>query len=57
MGARNREGIGLSYQPARLHRLAELIPVLLKSLKIRALISYFHVHELKLHVIVLISCF
>jgi hypothetical protein len=26
MGARNRRGIGLSYRPARLHRLAELIP-------------------------------
>jgi hypothetical protein len=40
MGARNRVGIGLLYRPARLHRLAELIPGnpgLLKSLKIRAL--------------------
>jgi hypothetical protein len=26
MGARNREGIGLSYRPARLHRLAKFIP-------------------------------
>jgi hypothetical protein len=26
MGARNRVGIGLSYRPARLYRLAELIP-------------------------------
>ncbi len=26
MGARNQIGIGLSYRPARLHRLAELIP-------------------------------
>jgi hypothetical protein len=26
MGARNRVGIGLSYRPARLHRLVELIP-------------------------------
>ncbi len=26
MGARNRIGIGLSYRPARLHRLAELVP-------------------------------
>ncbi len=39
MGARNRVGIGLSYRPARLHRLAESIslesiPGLLKSLKI-----------------------
>ncbi len=26
IGARNRVGIGLSYQPARLHSLAELVP-------------------------------
>jgi hypothetical protein len=26
IGARNRVGIGLSYRPARLHRLAELVP-------------------------------
>ncbi len=26
MGARNRVGLGFSYRPARLHRLAELIP-------------------------------
>jgi hypothetical protein len=26
MGARHRVGIGLSYRPARLHRLAELMP-------------------------------
>jgi hypothetical protein len=26
MGARNRVRIGLSYRPARLHRLAELMP-------------------------------
>ncbi len=26
MGARDRVGIGLSYRPARLHRLAEFIP-------------------------------
>ncbi len=26
MGARHRVGIGLSYRPDRLHRLAELIP-------------------------------
>jgi hypothetical protein len=26
MGARNRGRIGLLYQPARLHRLAEFIP-------------------------------
>ncbi len=34
MGARNRVGIGLSYRPARLNRLAESIT---KSLKIPAL--------------------
>jgi hypothetical protein len=39
MGARNRVGIGLSYQPTMLHRLAELIPGLLKSLQIRALVE------------------
>jgi hypothetical protein len=33
-GARNRVGIGLSNRPARLHRLAESILGLLKSLKI-----------------------
>jgi hypothetical protein len=33
MGARTRVGIGLLYQPARLHRLAKSIPGLLKSLK------------------------
>jgi hypothetical protein len=27
MGARHRVGIGLSYRPARLHRLAEFIPL------------------------------
>ncbi len=37
MGARNRVGMGLSYRPARLHRLAESIPGLLKRLQIRAL--------------------
>jgi hypothetical protein len=26
MGARNRVDIGLSYRPARLHRLAEFVP-------------------------------
>ena len=26
MGARNQGGIGLSYRPARLHRMAEFIP-------------------------------
>ncbi len=44
MGARNRVGIGLSYRPARLHRLAEIYSLesilgLLKSKKIRALIG------------------
>ncbi len=34
MVARNRVGIGLSYLPASLHRLAESIPGILKSLKI-----------------------
>ncbi len=44
MEARNRVGIGLSYRPARLQRLAESIYSLesflgrLKSLKIRALV-------------------
>jgi hypothetical protein len=37
MGARKRTGIGLSYRPARLHRLAESIPGLPKSLKIQSL--------------------
>jgi hypothetical protein len=42
VGVRNRVGIGLSYRPARLHRLAELNPWnrfldSLKSLEIRAL--------------------
>ncbi len=36
-GARNRVGIGLSYRLARIHRLAESIPGLLKRLQIRAL--------------------
>jgi hypothetical protein len=31
MGARNRVEIGFSYRPARIHRLAELIPRLLKK--------------------------
>jgi hypothetical protein len=34
MGARNQVGIGLPYRPARLHRPAESIPGLLKSIKI-----------------------
>ncbi len=37
MGARNRVGIGLSCRPARLHRLLESIPGLLKGLKIPSL--------------------
>jgi hypothetical protein len=37
MGANNRVDIGLSYRPARLHRLAESIPGLLMCLKIRTL--------------------
>jgi hypothetical protein len=41
MGVRNRVGIGLSYRPATLHRLAELIPwnrFLHNRLKVRALV-------------------
>jgi hypothetical protein len=34
MRSRTRVGIGLSYRPARLHRLAESIPGLLKSLRL-----------------------
>ncbi len=41
--ARNLVGIGLSYWPARLHRLAELVPwnrfLLLKSLRIPSLVN------------------
>jgi hypothetical protein len=37
MKASNRLGMGLSYRPARLHRLAESIPGLLRSLKIPSL--------------------
>jgi hypothetical protein len=37
LGARNRVGMSLLYRPARLHMLVELIPGLLKSLKILAL--------------------
>jgi hypothetical protein len=37
MGARNQVGIGLSFRVARLHRLAESIPELLKSFKISSL--------------------
>ncbi len=47
MGARHRGGIGFSYRPARLHRLAEFIPWHQfrgpigphKHLKVRALVS------------------
>jgi hypothetical protein len=42
MGFRNRVGIGLSYRPTRLQRLAnslEWIPWLLKSLKIRSQVA------------------
>jgi hypothetical protein len=47
MGTRNRGGIGLSYRPARLHRLfgihsLESIPRLHKRLKIRAQYTYTH---------------
>jgi hypothetical protein len=41
LGVRNRVGIGLSYRPARLHRLAESIPRLLWSLKIPSRRSNF----------------
>jgi hypothetical protein len=37
--SRNRVGIGLPFRPARLHRLAESILGLLKSLKIPSLFS------------------
>jgi hypothetical protein len=44
VGARNRVGIGLSYRPARLHRLAEFVPWnrflgVIKVLKNRALVA------------------
>jgi hypothetical protein len=39
MAARSRVGIGLSYRPHRLHRLAESISGLLKSFKIPSLKS------------------
>ena len=39
MGVRNRVGGGLSYRPARVNRLAESIPDLLKSFKIQSLIE------------------
>jgi hypothetical protein len=40
MGPRNRVGIGLSYWPARLHKLAESIPGLFKVLKYRLSICF-----------------
>jgi hypothetical protein len=43
MGARNRVGIGLSYRSVRLHRLAESIPGLLKSIKIKSLDIYLYI--------------
>jgi hypothetical protein len=39
MGARNWVGIRLSHRPNRLHRLAESIPGVLKSLQISSLVS------------------
>jgi hypothetical protein len=39
MRARNQTGIGLSYRRARLHRLTESIPGILKSLKIPSLFT------------------
>jgi hypothetical protein len=41
MGARNRAGIGLSYWSARLHKLAESIPHLRKTLKVPSLCRNF----------------
>jgi hypothetical protein len=45
MGAKNRVGIGLSYRPARLHRLGESIPGLLQSKKMPAPYTYSHREE------------
>ncbi len=46
MGDRHRVDIGMSYRPARLHSLAELVPwnrfLLFKSLKIRALATILY---------------
>jgi hypothetical protein len=39
MGARNRVGVRLPHRPARLHRLAESIPGVNKSLQISSLVS------------------
>jgi hypothetical protein len=44
VGARDRVGIGLSYRPARLHRLAESIPGLHKRLQIRAQDAHYIGH-------------
>jgi hypothetical protein len=41
MKASNRLGMGLSYWPARLYRLAESIPGLLRSLKIPSLAGWY----------------
>jgi hypothetical protein len=44
MGARNQEGIGLSYWPARLHGLAELVPwnrLLLHPTELRCIIESY----------------
>jgi hypothetical protein len=58
MGARNRGGRGLSYRPARLHRLAEFIslesvPGPHTRLKIRALyhiiVNFCLIHTVKLY--------
>jgi hypothetical protein len=47
MGARNQVGIGLSYRPAWLQRLTELIPGLLISLKIPYLILVLKRHGIR----------
>ncbi len=41
MGARNRVGIGLSYRPARLHRLVKSTPGLLKGTQAWNFFFYF----------------
>jgi hypothetical protein len=41
MGASKRLGMGLSYRPARLHRLAESIPGLLRSLQKQSLAGWY----------------
>jgi hypothetical protein len=47
IGARNRVGRGLSYRSARLHRLAESIPGLLKFKKIPSLQNILKIFGLK----------